>query len=291
MAKKAKAKQKVNEEPYLELGNLLQAWRKESHSSALSFYKENKISVSYSVYANFERGKILPPPAFIAEFAELLGKQPAEAMYLWARLQMPTPELAAIFDKTNAPRLPAKAAAEDSVSPPELENTYVMGSVEMKLMLKYPFFWDLITAMTIVHPEEIRFDNLKLPRGMTKKKLLEEVLLVPITAEKIIVSDTGMKLATPHAHIPKTKEWDKVRASNMQGVVRDLFKYDKKETCRKMIHRTLTPQQHEYWLGELLRMSDDFKQDTYINVNSESYVLNIMYGRRDLLDLSDEEGK
>lgn len=271
-------------DPYAELGEVLQSWRKEKFSSALSFFKQQTFKVSYSVYANFERGKVLPTPEFLTDFAAIFEKSPAELMYTWAKVQMPNQELRALFEVK--PRAVMQTAIEDSVPPPDLENTYVMGSVELKIMLKHPWVWDIISALTVRFPNEIPFHEIKLPRGIFRKTLIEEILKVPIAAEKIIVSETGIRLATPHAHIPKSKEWDEVRKNNMIQAVDDIFVLPKYESCRRLIQRSLTPEQAEYWQGEILRFIDHFKGDTYYQTPQPSYMLSIMFGERNLADRS-----
>lgn len=208
--------QRNQERPFQKLGAIIESWRAGRFKSALSLYKQhakNKpFSFSYSTYADFERGVTLPSISQILEIADHFEQDRAQVALLWAQIQMP-PDLKYLFNPEAAAPFPTMAASpslpvdEDAVAPLSLENTWVLGPQEHKLLKQRP---DLIDALLHLAVEYPRWQSSEALGGPDVTKLLESFV-----KEGRILEDAGnFRLKDPFFHIPKSREWKEVRVNN-----------------------------------------------------------------------------
>src|SRR6185312_12894890 len=149
--------------PYLELGQMLEAWRRSQFRSALAMFKAAKFTFSYAAYADFERGVSLTSIEALLELAQYFKQPAGPAAMLWAKLQMPTRELQElfIFERRKKPRPPAKTEAEGPA--PNFENTWVFGPRERALLTKAPWFWEVCMVLNSAFPEAVPISELPFP--------------------------------------------------------------------------------------------------------------------------------
>ena len=211
--------QRHQQRPFQELGVIITSWRSPRFKSALALYKQGAkgkpFSFSYSTYADFERGVTLPSIHQILEIADYFEQDRALAALHWVQIQMPSdlkalfnPQAAAAFP-TNTPirHHPPSYEDEEGVPPLSLENTWVLGPQEHKLLREHPTLIDALLLMAVEYPHSQSTEALG---GTAVVKALE-----PFVNEGRILKDgDALRLKDPFFHIPKSKEWKQTRENN-----------------------------------------------------------------------------
>ncbi|MBY0472647.1 hypothetical protein K2X30_15890 [bacterium] len=263
--------------PYLDLGNLFEKWRSRKFSSALKLFQETEFSFSYSAYTDFERGVTLPSVPAVVEIAKKLGQEPDLALLLWARVQMPSSRLRALFDKRNTPK--EKTAQQQ----PNFENTWVFAASEKSQLEKSPWLWDLVILLAISFPHEVSLNELmRTGKGIARQELLNAVQPW-IGAGHIQQTKSGLQLVKRYVHLPKTEEWETIRLANFKRAVESIT-----VPYRTLLHRGLTAEEARAWtkrLGELEQeflSTGSYDQDRKERTHSEFkiFALGVIFGER-----------
>lgn len=272
------------------LGELLEQWRDERYRSALALFKEAKLSFSYSVYADFERGVTLPSVEALLEIAKFFGKDPAEAILLWAQVQMPSPELKALFATRASSRVPHPSPS-NVVAPPSLDNTWVFGPKEKPLLKKSPWLAEVLIALLNRFPEELPFSDVPAPKTVTAAALVKKVITPWITGGFVAATKTGIRLTHRHLYIPRTNDWDEIRVQNLRRALDAILKranselYNQDLCYFEVSHRQFTQEQAKQWIAQLRRMEKEYKSMPYVkNPSGEdrTHALVMVFGPRKL---------
>ncbi len=284
--------------PYLEFGLCLQKWREARFRSALEFFREKDVPIqlSYRSYVDFEKGVALPAPEVVVQLARYFQQDPKPAVFLWAKVQMPTPELRAAFDMTTAqaqgvPFERRKADRKESSENPNFENTWVFGLAELKVLTRTPWLWDLCSVLVTHFPNEVKFSSLKFPDEVTAQELCKKLIKDWIENGYIEATKTGLKINYQHLQIPKTEAWNQVRRENAQRAFHDVqdqttqAQWDAQTAYRTLIHRSMTQEQAKRWVAEIKRLEAELRGDSYAAENSknQNYAFLGLLGPRKIL--------
>lgn len=281
--------------PYVDLGILLENWRRSKFRSALSFFKANSLSFSYSTYMEFERGIALPSPGQIVELAQLLGQDSFSGIKKWVQVQMPTLQLRQAFEAANtsdhkrrtsdAPKPPTPVVEPESkFSPPRFETTWVFGTKDYILLGKHPWLFDLCLGMTRAYPSELTWQDLGMRSAQTFQKFVNEYLRVWKKEDHIQVSKTGIKVTKPYLHLPKTEECHDLRLLFLRRALDHIAAQmtfddlDKKVAFRGVITRTLSASQAQDWVKKLEILEQQFLAEPEIENKGEGVLHSLVLG-------------
>lgn len=258
--------------PYTDLGNLLKRWRASKYKSATALCSVANFSFSYGVYSAYERGEDLAPPAALEEIALFLNEDPREAMMVWAQVQMPSGELKAFFSPHTI-RLERRAEAvkatlpsifSNQIPPSEFDNTWVFGAYEREMLVTNPWLLDFLVGLAVSFPEEVSYERLGFEDHDAIKSFTTRFLQSWADDERVIVSDTGVRLTQPHIHMPKTESWQPVRegllSRALDAVLPQLTPKNirDKQCHRTLVHKILTEPQRDYWITKLGEFEMEF---------------------------------
>jgi len=267
--------------PYLELGSLLQSWRKERFDTAKDLWIDAKLNFSYSRYADFERGVSLPSIENLIEIAKYHGKEMFDVALIWAEVQMPEQELRDLFQSRRKPREKKQDIDIDSEpksAAPSFQNTWVFSPAEIKHVTENLWLLDVCNALITGFPNKIALKELLIPKEI-KIDLLEKEYLKPwIQSGHMILSEKGLSLRVPHIYIPKTPEWEEGRKNNIRRVNEHLLSnvtqemMDLEEAYRFLMHRPLTKNQIKKWVKRVKEFESDFSNDLLVNSKEDSSV-------------------
>lgn len=251
-----KSARKPRKTPYAELGDLLRDWRRKRYRSALSMFKEAKLPISYKVYADFECGATLPSVPTLLSLAKFFHEEPKVALFIWAAVQMSTTEHKKLFLEALRSE-PKPKPTPVAPAPRSFENTWTLGSRDRDLLIKDPWLWDVICALSVAYPNEVRHTDLP---GSKNKNAIRPW----IEDGNILQSKTGLKLKHPHVHIPKTADWNPVRVNNVSQAANALLKrvtpqlMEKGEAFRGLIDRGLNAELARQWCERMKELENEF---------------------------------
>jgi len=268
------------ERKYEELGHLIEKWRREKYRSGSALYRDVKLSFSYNSYVEFEGGSALPGIDQLLELADTLDQDPSEAVVVWARVQMPTEELKALFSPA-AQDKPAPEEKRDATEAPAFEDTWVWGKPELEFIGKNPWFYEFCLKLVLAYPGEVTYAQLGLKDKAASDGFVHAYAKPWIEAGKIEATAKGMRIHFKHLYLPKTREWDVIRSRNLDRLLHgmdgtpDLL-------YREIVTRPLSKVQVEKVLAELKRVENSFKAHPYQSSPETAHSLVIVFGARKL---------
>ncbi len=256
---------------YLELGLVLRRWRSELYRTALDFHESAQLKIKYGAYAAFERGESLPSPEELLQIARALQKDPEQALFLWAQVQMPDPESRSWFspERAQAERRRVNGSPSENsigsissnqIPPSRFDNTWVFNTADLKIFLRDPFWFEILIYLAMIYPQEATFEELGYPSSSDQRLLLEGPLSEWIKQERVAHGRQGLRLTLPYIHLPKNEAFQPVRSTLLKRTLQHILpeltpaKVQAQESHRTVVHRLLTPAESAYWcrrLGEL----------------------------------------
>lgn len=261
---------------HYELGELILSWRSEKFRSALALFKETKFSFSYYSYVDFEKGSLLPTVGQLLELAKFFKQDAKNAVLIWAKCQMPNAELKSVFElahtSLSAGQRPAEVkASEDEAAtlPPMLENTWVFNEADRKLLLKWPTHWELCLKLALRFPRVVRFNELGFASQKEFENFCEKSLGPWMEQGRIVGNETGLRLALPHLHLPKSEPWHEVRNGNVQRAANALLEnltpnsLKEQTAYRGLLNRNLSPKLMKKWVTKLQKLEEEILAESY----------------------------
>ncbi|MBI3557296.1 MAG: helix-turn-helix domain-containing protein [Deltaproteobacteria bacterium] len=291
--------------PYFSLGNLLRRWRTASYRSLSEFFAACKLSLSQSDYADYEAGRLLPPPSALDEIARSLGQDAREALLVWAQVQMTSPEHKMFFSRqafqlekgatptSLAPSAqPLNPIQSNQIPNSEFANTWVFGAFEREQLSKYPWLMTFLVGLATVYPAEAPYSAYKFHSNQERDIFVERYLKTWVSKNHLVATATGFQLIQPYLHVPKTVEWQGVRNTFLGNVLEALIPMmtpeliAAKKSHRTHIHKILTDQQRDYWINRLSELEMEFSLSLPAAANetnsARTYSLMVLMAPREL---------
>ena len=275
--------------PYRELGDLLRSWREPQYRSALALTRDHKFSFSYSTYADMEKGAALPTIEQLIEVADFFNQPLEDAVFTWARVQMPSEQLQRLF-RTRQNQT-ARALYQRTGDKPTPENSWVLGPADLDLLLKVPMLNELLNCLTRQHPEEVPFRDLDL-QGLSADEFCEQYLNLWLNTGYMQRSKSGLRLRYPHIYVPRTGEFLKLRQKSVSRAVERIFQANpgiggerETEAHAGVLVRALSPGQRTRWVHRLQALEAEFKAERYEAKEDEEetlFTLVTVFGAREL---------
>lgn len=254
-----RVKRQANPENYLELGQILKAWREKKFSSSLALFKEHSFSFSYSTYASFENGHNIPSVPQLCELAAYYGEPAHDALLTWARVQMPTPELRGLFRSRN----PNARREKQAPQPPNLDTVWVLNPADLAHLEKFPWFVENFRALCAAHPHGIPLENIA-RKDKTEKQLLRDCLQFWLDTGVMQIEKKQLRLVRPDIHIPNNDAGKRIRRAVMQETFQELMRKmgEEKSSVDIKFHfnaaRAFTPPQAKRWQERLELMQEEY---------------------------------
>lgn len=286
----------ANSSPYEEFGTTVKRWRSNKYRSALSFWEQAGLSISYGAYAAIERGDDLPSPALVKEIAEKLSVGVEEAMLLWAKVQMHAPELRALFASRatflaaqDAKRQKASILEEidsNNIPPSGFDNTWVFQADALPVLEQKEWLMDLLILMATAFPGEVLFSALGLSSGDQIEKFIEEHMRLWVDQGYIIASATGIRLSMPYIHLPKQDKWQEVRMGIIRRTLEALLpqmtvdNMKQRLVQRSVFHKRMSEAQRDHWVRRLaeLEMELQLMSDDEAGALQKPYAYVVLFG-------------
>jgi hypothetical protein len=282
MAKRQK--RDLKNKNYVELGQVLASWRTKSYSSSLALFREKQFSFSYSTYAGFELGQNIPSVAQVMELAAAFGESPHDALLTWARVQMPSPELKALFRSRKAGLKREKQVQ----SLPALDAVWVLNPRELEHVANYPWLTELFRNLCRLHPQELLWTRVDL-HGFPQKKFIKTCLGLLVDNGYLRVSERGLSLMHPSIHIPNNSAGNKIRVNSLKGALSEIT--DKLEggdpekaiLFQAHISRGFSEPQAKRWQERLEQLQDEFLALPYTeepDSEDKAHTVVVLFARR-----------
>lgn len=289
-------KPSANGAAFEEFGAMVKRWRSNKFRSALSFWEQAGLSISYGAYAAVERGDDLPSPALVKEIAEKLSVGVEEAMLLWAKVQMDTPELRALFASRatflaaqDAKRYRANRLEEidsNNIPPSGFDNTWVFQADALPVLESKPWLMDLLILMATAYPGEVLYSSLGLELGDQIEAFIAEHMNLWVEQGYIIRSATGIRLAMPYIHLPKQDKWQAVRMGIIKRTIDALLPQMTVESMkqrlvqRSVFHKRMSEAQRDHWVRRLaeLEMELQLMNDEEVGPLQKPYAYVVLFG-------------
>ncbi|HRK03429.1 MAG TPA: hypothetical protein PLH57_12270 [Oligoflexia bacterium] len=269
---------------YQELGELLFRTRVEKYRSALAMHREGKFSFSYAAYADFERGAALPSPAALLELCTFLTLDEKVAFATWARVQMPTEDLKALFSpetflrdrrsqqgrRDSEKNNPALVLATDPrMHQEEFENTWVFGIPERDAILKEPRLMEMFIHLSIIHPRAVKLEDMGFRTSKDKQIFIERHLRRWIDEKRIEVTERGVRLMAPFIYMPRNEVFDQVRQTIVTRALEKtlpeltVHNINNRLAHRSTVNRYVSPKQREFMMEKLAGIEREFSRLPY----------------------------
>jgi hypothetical protein len=244
---------------YLDLGKVLEFWREEKFSSSLAMFRDKEFTFSYSTYAAFESGQNIPTVSQVMELAKALGQDPADALIVWVQVQMPTPELKALFRARGLGTKREKLI----VNPPAPDSLWTLNPRELEHVAKYPWLTEIFRRLTTNFPKAMPLADLN-RSGLSLAKF-KKTCIDPLLQSGFLVFEKEMlRLILPHVHIPQNDAGNGIRWSVVENSVAEMIaKLRAKDPNKDILFqahssRMLTQAQANRWHTRLEDLENEF---------------------------------
>lgn len=277
--------------PYSDLGTTLREARAEQYRSSRQFVLQKQPSFSYSTYADLEKGVSLPSMEQLLEISDLLNIEPIPLLLQWLRVQIPFPELRAVFEGKALHTLISSATSVHLSNPasddqrikeehkPRLENSWIFGPGDLKLFQSHPWLWTMIHLLCQNFPETVPVAEF-LPEEVSAREFWQNIANRWLSAEYLIREKNSVRLLYPHVKVPNSPQWE---AAKRQNTLRAFSEIVAGEGDCHAITRTLTPEQVATWEVKVQQLYNEFKNTDYQSqVGDPLYVLAVGFGARKL---------
>ncbi len=215
-------------------------------------------------------------------------------MLVWCEVQLPDREMYGFLEGL---KQQVKAKFKDKGKPddepgekPDLENRWILSPGDRKKLIQNPWLYELCLRCVMNHPEELKFNEIKLPDGITQHELIRKYLATWIENEFLVVSDTGIK--TTKAHIYAPKDWYDVRQTTYDRAYADLREVCTNEAQQEnsatnyLIYRNFTKKQIKEFIARLQELKNEVLNYPYESDPTETrYALLTLFGPRALDEL------
>lgn len=220
----------------LDFGQAIRKWRTDAgYPSALALFKafsDKPFSFSYNTYMEFEKGARIPDVSQTLEMADRYGVTQEWAVLLWAKSQMPTTKLRAVFEGDQMQKVSQTPSAGPALNAVrlgafDLDGTWVFDEEDREMISRDPWLLDFCQILATAYPVGLGRGDFEALDESKWKILISQILLPWLKKGRVILKNEILSLGLPHWYVPKTKDWFPLR---LKGMLRTLQALGEQET-------------------------------------------------------------